>query len=278
MAGALVLNPSSPHYVDLKQYQNLRYEDLLYEEDAVVLERNSRDFKQRMSRINHTTRALVHWLQRQPQVERLYTPYSHTATWGDVLVQPSLSEGAGGAVSDGVNGDAGADAGVGVGVSASGSGSVSAVHHPCLKAGSSPGFGGLFSIVLRHAAATSAPFYDAVRISKGPSLGNNFSLLCPYTLLAHYAELDWAESVGIHRFLLRFSIGLEDELDLQHRLTQALQHIQPIIAQLDQAAEATSAPPSPPLPPPSSSTPPLASLTSAPPASQPPTQSLHQQQ
>ena len=27
---------------------------------------------------------------------------------------------------------------------------------------------------------------------KGPSLGTNFTLACPYTILGHYLELDWA--------------------------------------------------------------------------------------
>ena len=212
MAGALVLNPQSPFYHDLKQWQSLRYEDLLYEEDAVVLEKNSRDFKERLQHINRTTRSLVQWLQQQPQVQAVYTPYNQPdARWGDAAVHPTE----GGAKADGD------------GVSAS----ALAPLHPSLKGGVSPGFGGLFSIVLRHPAVTSAAFYDCVRISKGPSLGNNFSLLCPYTLLAHYAELDWAESVGIHRFLLRFSLGLEDELDLRQRFAAALQHIEPLIQQ-----------------------------------------------
>ena len=262
MAGALVLNPSSPHYLDLKQYQNLRYEDLLYDEDAVVLEKNSRDFRQRMSRINQTTRSLVAWLQRQPQVERVYTPYSQPSKWGDAAVPPSLSSG---------HVEGGAEEGDGVsGVH----GQQPHAHHPCLKTdSSSPGFGGLFSLVLRHSSHTSAAFYDCVRISKGPSLGNSFSLLCPYTLLAHYAELDWAESVGIPRFLLRFSIGLEDESDLQHRLTLALQHITPIIEQHDQQQQQqqlyTPAPHLAPVPPPTSHPPSLSS---------PPHQPTHSQQ
>ena len=220
MAGALVLNPHSPFYRDLKQWQNLRYEDLLYEEDAVVLEKNSRDFPQRLAAINRTTQRLVAWLQQQPQVERVYTPYTQQAMWGNALVQQGGGGGGGG----------------GGGVEAAGEGAEGrgALRHPSLRSGPCPGFGGLFSLVLRNAEVTSAPFYDAVRVSKGPSLGNNFTLLCPYTLLAHYAELGWAESVGIHRFLLRFSIGLEEEEDLKQRLSEALHSIQPIIQQHQQ--------------------------------------------
>jgi cystathionine gamma-synthase len=53
-------------------------------------------------------------------------------------------------------------------------------------------------------------FFDALNIAKGPSLGANFTLVCPYTLLAHYTELEWAESFGVDRRLVRVSVGLED--------------------------------------------------------------------
>lgn len=84
------------------------------------------------------------------------------------------------------------------------------------------GYGCLFSFVLKDAAASSPPFYDALRVSKGPSLGTNFTLACPYTLLAHYDELDWAESCGVPRHLIRVSAGLEDTKDLVRRFEEAL--------------------------------------------------------
>lgn len=84
------------------------------------------------------------------------------------------------------------------------------------------GFGGLFSLVLKHEARVSAPYYDQLRVSKGPSLGTNFTLACPYTLLAHYNELDWAESLGISRHLIRVSVGLEAPEDLLERFLSGL--------------------------------------------------------
>ena len=74
-----------------------------------------------------------------------------------------------------------------------------------------PGYGGLFSILL-HPHICQRTFYDKLDISKGPSLGTDFSLVCPYTLLAHYHELDFAMSYDVQPNLLRFAIGLE-ELD-----------------------------------------------------------------
>lgn len=84
------------------------------------------------------------------------------------------------------------------------------------------GYGCLFSFTLKDPAHTSAKFYDALRVCKGPSLGTNFTLVCPYTLLAHYEELDWVESVGVSRWLIRVSAGLEDAADLIARFDEAL--------------------------------------------------------
>jgi cystathionine gamma-synthase len=93
---------------------------------------------------------------------------------------------------------------------------VSAVWHPSLvhtenyeavmrKGG---GYGGLLSFVLKNEKKTPK-VYDSLRLSKGPSFGTPFTLVCPYTLLAHYHELEWAESCGVSANLLRISCGLE---------------------------------------------------------------------
>lgn len=84
------------------------------------------------------------------------------------------------------------------------------------------GYGCLFSFLLKDAANTSPLFYDALRVCKGPSLGTNFTLVCPYTLLAHYEELDWAASCGVPSHLLRVSAGLEDSAELIARFAEAL--------------------------------------------------------
>jgi len=65
-------------------------------------------------------------------------------------------------------------------------------------------------------------FYDSLKVSKGPSLGTIFTLVCPYVLLAHYDELDWAESFGIPSHLIRVSVGLEVQDQLWKTLSEAL--------------------------------------------------------
>ncbi len=84
------------------------------------------------------------------------------------------------------------------------------------------GYGGLISFVLKTRKKTPK-FFDHLKISKGPSLGTDFSLACPYTLLAHYDELEWAEGCGLDRNLIRISIGQEKEEDILAAITEALE-------------------------------------------------------
>lgn len=84
------------------------------------------------------------------------------------------------------------------------------------------GYGCLMSFVLKD--KSRAPrVYDAMEFCKGPSLGTNFTLVCPYTLLAHYDELDWAESCGVDRTLFRVSVGLEPAELIVERMKKALE-------------------------------------------------------
>jgi cystathionine gamma-synthase len=84
------------------------------------------------------------------------------------------------------------------------------------------GYGGLLSINLADAESRTPKFYDALEVCKGPNLGTNFTLACPYTILAHYRELDFAESCGVSRYLIRVSVGLEEPSDLIARFERAL--------------------------------------------------------
>lgn len=74
--------------------------------------------------------------------------------------------------------------------------------------GISTGYGCLLSFVLSPDFNTET-FLDTLRVNKGPSLGTNFTLVCPYTMLAHYSELEWAASCGVSSKLIRVSVGLE---------------------------------------------------------------------
>ena len=85
----------------------------------------------------------------------------------------------------------------------------------------SGGFGSLCSVIFTSAAASHA-FYDSLLCYKGPSLGTNFTLVCPYTLLGHFNELEWASGYGVEENLVRISVGMEDRGALLKTILSAL--------------------------------------------------------
>ena len=86
------------------------------------------------------------------------------------------------------------------------------------------GYGGLLSFSLKQ-AKKMPKVYDALRFCKGPSLGTEFTLASPYTMLAHYHELDWAAACGVPAELLRLSVGGEDGDVLLATLGAALEQV-----------------------------------------------------
>jgi cystathionine gamma-synthase len=174
MGGALICNPKSPFYHELKPIISAQHEELLWGEDAVVLDAQARSFPERMKRHNQNGLLLAERLRRHPAVERVWYP-----KW-------EFNE------------------------------AYEAVRRP------DGGWGALITFLPKHGDTRSAAIYDRLAFCKGPSLGTIFTLACPFTLLAHYTELEWAESCGVSRYLIRISVGLEDPAELWQRLEQAL--------------------------------------------------------
>lgn len=85
------------------------------------------------------------------------------------------------------------------------------------------GYGGLLSFVLKMPRRTPK-VYDALRLCKGPSFGTHFTLVCPYTQLAHYHELEWTEGCGVSPHLLRVSCGSEPLETLTAAFEAAFSH------------------------------------------------------
>ncbi len=85
------------------------------------------------------------------------------------------------------------------------------------------GYGCLLSFELKGGINESIRVYDSLKVSKGPSLGTNFTLVCPYVQLAHFQELKWAASCGVSEHLLRVSVGLENEDELWSRFNSAIE-------------------------------------------------------
>ena len=165
------MNPSRKHYAALKELLLTRYEDIYHDEDAIFMERNSRNFSHRAAQIDANAERVCDFLHAasqahdnpsSPITEVFYPKWQTAAHYAARRRRPSSS-----------------------------------------------GFGGLFSLAFAGQRAAEA-FYDALACAKGPSLGTNFTLACPYTILAHYAELEWAAQYGVPASLVRVSIGLEE--------------------------------------------------------------------
>lgn len=66
MGGSAVINPHGRYCPVLKKTFAREYEDILWAEDAVFLERNSRDFVSRIEKINNTTESVTALLKESP--------------------------------------------------------------------------------------------------------------------------------------------------------------------------------------------------------------------
>jgi cystathionine gamma-synthase len=174
MGGALICNPRLPLHDELKAIIQAQHEELLWEEDAIVLDEQARGFPERMRRHNENGLLIAERLRAHPAVERVWYP-----KW-------EFSE------------------------------AYEGVRRP------KGGWGALLTFLPKNAEETSPRIYDRLALCKGPSLGTVFTLACPFTLLAHYAELEWAEACGVSRYLIRLSVGLEDPEEVWKRLDQAL--------------------------------------------------------
>ncbi|CAI7591465.1 unnamed protein product [Penicillium bialowiezense] len=90
MGGSAVLNPNAQYYAALKETYNREYEDIYWAEDAVFLERNSRDFVTRIEQINSTTENVTAMLKESPLVKEVYYPkFSPTRPHYDSFRNPN---------------------------------------------------------------------------------------------------------------------------------------------------------------------------------------------
>ncbi|CAN6674526.1 cystathionine gamma-synthase [Trichomonascus vanleenenianus] len=178
MGGSLVVNKRGSYYRQIKEALTDQYEDTMWSEDAIYLERNSRDFEDRSKRINKNAEAVAELFHSNPHVAKVHYPlYNESKPFYDACKRP-----------DG-------------------------------------GYGGLLSVIFKE-PEQAIKFYDAVESAKGPSLGTNFTLTSPYTILAHYEELDFVEQFGVDRHLIRISVGLENLDELLNRFKLGLAAIE----------------------------------------------------
>jgi len=195
MGGSVVLNPSSAFYPVLKSIIQSSYRNDYYVADALQLERNSRDFFSRTTKVNTTTMTLVKFfrhLASDPScpVTAVYHP---STCW-------SIEN-----------------------------------YHICMRPRTEdfePGYGGLFTLEFTSVNAARI-FFDASELHKGPSLGANVTLLQPYVQTVFSKEKAWAARHGLKESIVRVSVGLEDQELLLKAFKQATRVMEDRLGRID---------------------------------------------
>ena len=165
---SLALNPNGKQYAKLKSHLQATYDDLYFDQDAICMAVNSRDFAERMSTINATTEMICDFLRtRKTVISQIFYPkYESTSNYVT-----------------------------------------------CTRSSTKRGYGGLFSILFITDSAAQT-FFNHLNCEKGPTFGTILTLACPYAILAHFGELDWAEGHGVPARLVRVGVGIEERSEL----------------------------------------------------------------
>lgn len=201
MGGSLIVNTASRWCGKVMRALREEEETNWYPRDAEVMERNSRDFGERMGKINGNARRVYEMMERErgkqggAGVREVFYPlgsesqhlYERWARRFPSSVTTSSSSEDHTSTAAATNGEPS--------------------RHE--QASREFGYGYLLSLTF-HRPQQAVAFYDALDVAKGPSLGTNFTLACAYTLFAHYREREWAAGFGVEEFLVRVSVGMED--------------------------------------------------------------------
>jgi len=185
IAGSAILNPVSPKYAKLKPIYGEYYVPELYIDDVVAIEKNSRDYLSRTTKLNHNAKTLAEYL------------HSRSQEVGSSIVAvhyPTL-------ISSGEH--------------------YKRFMRPVTDY-FSPGYGCLLSVEFKD-TPTAAAFFDTLKLHKGPHLGAPFTLALPFTLAVYSKELGWVAQYGLKPTKIRVSAGLEDTETLVEDFRLALE-------------------------------------------------------
>jgi cystathionine gamma-synthase len=172
MAASTVLNPSSARYSELKSLFEKSYVNHFYNADAETLEKNSRDYLARSKILNNNAVRLVEYMQAFAADPKSCATKVYYPT-----TLPSRS-----------------------------------CYDECMRPATeefTPGYGCMFSFELDSVEST-ATFFDALNLHKGPHLGAHLTLVIPYVKGVYGTELDKVGAFGMNERQIRVAVGLED--------------------------------------------------------------------
>jgi cystathionine gamma-synthase len=217
LAGSVLVNSKGVHAEKLREILTKLDVANLYPKDSDVLELNSRDYKERALITAKSCCIISHWLNQQHMVQRVYHP---TVVPPSDMFTPNVIK----ACLPEEFRDADPECGFGCLLSMLVTNLNDEFDDTVFINGDGKGKGSM-SVEERNTKRQEMQtrvFYDCIQTYKGPSLGTNYTLVCPYTLLAHYTELDWVEELGISKYLIRVSVGTEDVELLKEKFIVAL--------------------------------------------------------
>ncbi|PVH75697.1 PLP-dependent transferase [Cadophora sp. DSE1049] len=172
IAGSAIINPASPKYAEFKSLFDKHYVPELYVDDVVAIEKNSRDYLSRTTKLSHNAWTLAEYLH-----SRSKEPGSSIVAVYYPTINPSIAN-----------------------------------YKQFMRPATddfTPGYGCLFSVEFKD-ILTAVAFFDALNVHKGAHLGAPFTLAFPFTLGVYYRKLDWVAQYGLKPTQIRVSVGLED--------------------------------------------------------------------
>ena len=170
--GRLMLNPTSPFYAEFKKHLVATYEDNYFDNDALVMEINSRGVEERVASTNRNAEALADMLYAQSVVsgakntivkEVFYPKYQSRENYdrcrNTTAVEAGLID---------------------------------------------IGYGGVLSVSFTSLEAAKA-FHDSLQCYKGPNFGTVLTLATPFVALAFQEKgwMQWARDNDLEEALVR---------------------------------------------------------------------------
>ncbi|KAJ7771624.1 pyridoxal phosphate-dependent transferase [Mycena metata] len=190
LGGAMMLNPTSRFYAQFKARMEATYEDTFFGSDALVLEMNSREYKERVAVTNHNAEQLSDLLYQRSVLGGAKDSVLRVVHYPKYRTRENYDH----------------------------------CRNPLAGKAGLPafGYGYLLSVTFTSLEAAKV-FYSALKCFKGATLGTVFTLATAFTAIAYMPDrMQWAEEHGVEESLVRFTVGMEDTESILKCVSDAL--------------------------------------------------------
>ena len=171
--GRLMLNPASPFYAEFKRHLVATYEDNYFDNDAMVMEINSRGIEERLASTNRNAEALADMLYEKSAVSGVKNTIVKEVFYPKYQSRENYDR---------------------------------CRNITAVKAGLTDiGYGNVLSVSFTSLEAAKV-FHDSLQCYKGPNFGCVITLATPFVALAFQDEgcMQWARDNDLEEALVRF--------------------------------------------------------------------------